>query len=633
MKTDRQHRLWRLFAILCIYFCEKILQMKKSLWLICFVFLIVISVKAQNDTVFFSAHGGFYEDVLSIELYNYYPQNHIRFTTNGNRPTAQSPLYEEALVLDECLYSKSDIYTIVNCPEESFFLPDSVRHCIVIRAAVFDENDSCVSQVMTQSYFIRSLGCDTHGLPAVSLCADSLDLFDYHRGIFVPGAWCSSNLPLWTGNYFRRGIEWERRCNVEFYDNENCGINQEAGLRTHGGASRRFQQKGMKLFARKEYGKKRFKHKFFSDTPVNSIKHFSLKPFRCSNWMQIGVNDPLTHRVARQLDIDVLGTRAVVVFLNGEYWGIYYMEEATDGHYLEDHYGVDPDSCNIIENWTTLDSGDDAEWQELYDWVESADLSQPENYDFLCSKIDMHNFIDYLVFELYSANVDWPANNIRCWQAGDRKWRWIFFDGDGCFFRNWDVFANIVDTCDNLGPSNTTSTLFYRRLLRNTDFVEDLGSRFVDLMTDMLNYDHTGPIFAELCEEIEDEIPYQSQRFHFPTKDSVCSAHISLVDAYLQSRNQIMEEQIMSFTSLLFNEVSTNYSYYPNPFSDQLCLLVSSDAPKEEKLMIFDMMGRCVFVEKECLMSGMNSIIIQPDLPPGIYVLQLGEHGHRIVKY
>ena len=139
-----------------------------------FILLCVLlaSVKgfAQNDTVLFSAHGGFYEEVFSLELHHVLPQNHIRYTINGNRPTAQSPLYEEALVLDEQLYSKSDIYTIINCPEQDFFLPDSVQHCIIIRAAVFNGNDSCVSRVMTNSYFIRALGCNTHGLPAVSVC-------------------------------------------------------------------------------------------------------------------------------------------------------------------------------------------------------------------------------------------------------------------------------------------------------------------------------------------------------------------------------------------------------------------------------------------------------------------------------
>lgn len=209
--------------------------MKRFLWLIRLVFLIVIPLKAQNDTVVFSANGGFYDDVFALHLFSINTQNHIRYTTNGNRPTAQSSLYEEPLLLDYSKYSRSDIYTILNCPEQDFFLPDSIQHCIVIRAAAFDENDSCVSQVVTNSYFIKALGCDTHGLPAISLCADSLDLFDDTIGIFVPGVHYNPLNPYGTGNYFMKGREWERVSNIEFYEiGDNAGINQLVGLRTHG---------------------------------------------------------------------------------------------------------------------------------------------------------------------------------------------------------------------------------------------------------------------------------------------------------------------------------------------------------------------------------------------------------------
>lgn len=606
--------------------------MKRRLWLLGLVLFTAFFAKAQNDTVIFSVPGGFYEDVFQLELLNYYPQNHIRYTTNGNRPTAQSPLYEGALLLDASKYSRSDIYTIPNCPETEFYLPDSVQHCIVIRAAVFDGNDNCISAVKTNSYFIKALGCDTHGLPVVSLCADSLDLFGYNSGIFVPGAWHSPSMPQWTGNYFCKGREWERRCNVEFYELGNQGVNQEAGLRTHGGASRRFQQKGMKIYAREEYGKKRFKHTFFDDTPLDKFKRMTLKPYRCSNWLQIGLNDALSHRVARPLDVDVLGSRAVVVFLEGEYWGIYYLEEATDSHYLEDHYDVDPDSCNIIKNWLTLDEGDDTEWRELYEWLESANLSQAEDYDYLCSKIDLHNFIDYTVFELYSANVDWPANNVRCWQSGDRKWRWMFFDGDGCFFRDWDVFANIIDTSDNIGPSNAASTLFYRKLLQNEDFVSKLRSRFAELMSTRLNYEHTGPLLATLSARINDEVPNQSFRFHFPSDMSLWPDHLERIDTYLHNRNQFFEAQIEAFLDVVAYEVPVGYVAYPNPFSDEFHISVDADDIGTNEIAIYDLMGRKVFAQHCEMHQGSNDIVLQPNLNAGLYVLKIGGYAIKIVK-
>ena len=105
--------------------------------------------------------------------------HHVRYTTNGTSPSATSFLYEHPLWLDESLYSHSDIYTILTSPPDKFYLPDSVLHCIVIRAAVFDENDSCVSATATQSYLIRDLDNIDTQLAMMSICADSLDLFDY----------------------------------------------------------------------------------------------------------------------------------------------------------------------------------------------------------------------------------------------------------------------------------------------------------------------------------------------------------------------------------------------------------------------------------------------------------------------
>ena len=108
------------------------MSIKKIVFVLCW--LVGVAAQAQNDTVLFSAQGGFYEDVFSLEMFNYYPQYHIRYTVNGNRPTAQSPLYDEPLMLDERIYSKSDIFTIVNCLSNEFFAVDSREYRILIHA-------------------------------------------------------------------------------------------------------------------------------------------------------------------------------------------------------------------------------------------------------------------------------------------------------------------------------------------------------------------------------------------------------------------------------------------------------------------------------------------------------------------
>ncbi|MBR6226838.1 MAG: CotH kinase family protein [Bacteroidales bacterium] len=607
--------------------------MKRCLWLIGFVFLIVMSLKAQNDTVVFSAEGGFYDDVFALQLFNNNTQNHIRFTTNGNRPTAQSSLYEEPLLLDCSKYSRSEIYTILNCPEQDFFLPDSIRHCIVIRAAVFDENDSCVSQVVTNSYFISALGCDTHGLPAVSLCADSLDLFDYEIGIFVPGIHFDPLSPYLSGNYFMKGREWERLTNVEFYEIDNRGFKQQLGLRTHGKQSRWRSQKGYSLYAREEYGHKRINYKLFETTSIASFKRLALRPYM-SAWNGSGCKDYICNRIVEPLDVESLSSRPCVLFINGEYWGIYYVEEKPDEHYLADHLGVDKDDVTIIKEWVETDCGDPANFDALYAWMEQADLSDDEQYAYAEAHIDISSFIDYFVFEIFVENLDWPAANLRCWQEGNGKWRWIFYDGDGCLEeQGFDAFANATYVGDAIWPSSRRATLFFRRLLENDQFETDFANRFNELAITTFAYPNTKPYFDTIKAALQYEVPNQTHRFGSPISYSSWLYYsMAVINNFLMDRPVSILASLNEFLSiepLLIND----FEIYPNPSFGEIHLRLDAEGLSAHEVGIFDMMGRKVFMMPCLLKEGRNEITFNPNLSPGVYIIKVGNHTQRIVKY
>ena len=606
--------------------------MRKYLFSIVFALFVVLGAKAQNDTVLFSVKGGFYENVFALQLSRNNPQNHIHYTTNGNCPTAQSPLYTEPLVLDARLYSKSDIYTILNCPEQEFFLPDSVRHCIVIRAAVFDENDNCVSQVMTNSYFISALGCDTHGLPAVSVCADSLDLFDYERGIFVPGIYFDTLYPYFTGNYFMRGLEWERVCNFEYYELNNTGINQQVGLRTHGKKARYQGQKGMKIYAREEYGKKRIKHRFFENIPLDDFKHLCLKPYM-SAWNGSGSKDYIMSRIAQHVNVESPSSRACVLFLNGEYWGLYYVAEKPDERFLEDHLDINIDSVNMINIWNDLECGSGDNFYALRTWMEQADLSDVEQYSYVKTQIDIPNFIDYYVLELFSANLDWPAYNTRMWQIGDGKWRWIFYDGDACLEAlSFDVFANATYDGDEGYPSSRRATLFFRKLLENEEFREQFARRFNELASTTFAYRNTKPYFDYIKQTLQDEVPNQIERFSCPQTYSEWESYcMPVIDYFLSERPEKIIEELSAFLSV-DEPVMVAVGCYPNPFKDEIHLQWLLVDGKAHEVAIYDVLGRKVFSET-LVADKTDGINIHPNLPAGVYVLKVGTYAQRMVKY
>lgn len=607
-----------------------------DLWRILFAILIVspIVTKGQNPTVRFSVPGGFYDNSFALELSSKQPGTRIFYTLNGDTPTVASKPYTGPLYLDSCQFSTSNIYRIPNSVDANFFLADDVKKCIVIRAAAFDANDSIVGPVSTNTYIISSLGSGTHGLPVVSIAVDSISLFDYETGIFVPGSHFDPADPTHTGNYYCKGDEWERCCNVEFYESGNRGINQIAGLRTRGGASRGFQQKGLKLLARQEeYGQKYFYYRFFEDVQLARFKRLSLKPLRCSNWVTTGGQEYICQKIARNLDVDGLAIRQVALFINGEYWGIYSLEETPDEHYLEDHFGVDPDSCNILKYWGVPEHGSSSSMWYLRQWLLGVSLADSANYEYISTMFDISNFIDYWLFEIFACNVDWPANNTMCWQETDGEWRCILYDLDGCFVKeNFDGFGNAVDTIGAFPASNANSTLYFRKLLENESFRQAFRARYFELKQDVLSYSRMHGYLQDYADEVAGEIPSQVERFGFPYNVEKWQSDIDFVDRILMNSHEKMEEEISDYLSVSEDNV-LGFVCFPNPSNGEMHICFDGNSNVSSEIEIYDILGQKVF-SKSCVLSDEgNQISFNPDLTAGVYFLKINDCLQKIVRW
>ena len=519
-----------------------------------------------------------------------------------------------------------------------------MQYAIIIRAAAFDSQGQRVSEVATQTYLIHSLGCDSHGLAVVSVCADSLALFDYDTGILVPGALFDPKYPDYTGNYYQRGREWERLANVEFYELDNQGINQQCGIRTHGNRARKAPAKGLKIYAREEYGKKRFKHHFFETTTIKSFKHLVLKPFS-TLWPCSGVQDYVSNRVALQMGLEASNSRPVVVYLNGEYWGIYFLQEKLDDHYLEDHFGVESEQCNIIcgngldgETWewnVEVESGEGSGFEQMMDWLEDADLSDSANYAYISNLVDVDNFIDYQILETFIANTDWPANNSRCWQVDDSKWRFAFFDGDATMLeKDYDVFANATYVADNQWHTGVKSTLLFRRLLENNDFKLRFSNRVNELCNTVLQNNFTTAILDGIVQDLRLEVPNQVARFGYPENMDYWNWACSFSRDFLMNRVADYQEACEKFEPLKIHDYQSNtddFILYPNPTEDVVHIMMLDGRSRETSFLLCDAMGRVILGGKSYL-SACQEIVLGSELRSGVYVIKIGPYVHKFVK-
>ena len=597
------------------------------------LFCFSVPVWAQSDEVRFSSNGGVYSKAFSLTLKCQNSSHHIRYTLNGTTPDQNSLLYTNPLLLNNDLCSQSDIYKIPISPENEFYLPDSVVKGIVIRAAAFDNLGNRVSPVVTQSYFIKSLGCNLHKLPVISICADSLSLFAHDTGILVPGDLFDPEDLDNSGNYAQSGRDWERLVNVEYYAEGNNGFNQLAGLRTHGGIrARRAQQKGLKIYAREEYGKKNFKYKIFEDSDLKKFKHLIIRPFRnaCS---PAGINDWMANHIAAPLNMGTTASRPAVLFLNGEYWGIYFFEEKVDERYLESHFDVNPDSVNIITSWGGLETGSSDTWFSLYYWLMTADLSDPAQYSYFAKKIDIPNIIDYYLFELFSANWDWPNNNVRCWQTMDNgPWQWVFYDGDCCLDNpEYDVYM-MATFMGEYWSSSEWATLFFRKLLENETFKSQYLTRLEELNKKYFTYKRTKPYLKRIIWLLEDEIPQQSQRFNHPQTEREWEQYCREIDLFLLEREKRFWIETKEFFHLKEAEISS-VTCYPNPIrqGNNLNLQIATDEDCTVWCSVYDLNGRFTHGQYLFLQKGDNTVHLNMDSFSGIYFIKVGSFTKKVV--
>lgn len=606
---------------------------KRPILFLVFLLMLTAFLRAQSSEVKFSPTGGVYADAFPVTLTCDNPGLTIRYTLNSSTPDRNSTPYSSPLLLSNGMCSKSDIYKILISPKDEFYLPDSVTKGIVIRAAAFDNAGNRISPVITQSYFIKSLGCEIHNLPIVSICADSLPLFAHDTGILVPGDLFDPKDLEHSGNYAQHGREWERAVNVEYYGPDNKGFNQTAGLRTHGGIlARRAQQKGLKIYARNEYGKKNFRCKIFEESNLEKYKRLVLRPFKNSA-SSAGVNDWLANQLAAPLNMGTTASRPVILFLNGEYWGIYFIEEKVDERYLESHYVVDGNNVNIISSWIGADAGTSDDWLALYNWLKEADLRDSAQYRYLSERIDIQNIIDYFIFELYSANWDWPSNNARCWQSPGEPWRWLFYDGD-CCLDNLEYDAYLMATFTGRSwASCEWSTLFFRKLLESDTFKSQFLSRLDQLNKTFLNYRRTRPYLERICRLLRAEIPMQVQRFGNPQSVSQWEESCQKIDHFLSVREEQFWQQTSGFFHLMNDKVSSMTCNSKRTSSGKgLMLTITTEEGCAALMEVRDPKGRIIHHEYVVLHQGENRMPLKLGKRWGTYVVMVGEATCKVTK-
>lgn len=521
------------------------------------------SVSKAPAAPVFSRESGTYESAFTLDISADSGSN-IYYTTDGSDPrtSASRKMYQSGISIQdrsgdsnvlsavspnrfdtmEYYISGNEIFSNNTTPGNA-----DVDKCSVIRA-VAEDADGNMGTVATSTYFIGKMSKHISGiaesaqaagqkLSIISITMDQADLFDEETGIYVRGKYFTDSLNQYIkehgslnginvegdldSNFKQKGRAWERNCHIEYFESDgevtNCALKQDCGIRIQGNYSRLNVQKSFRLYAREEYGVKNFKYPFFDG--LKNAKGEQMKKFK-TLVLRNGGNDSgnykykdiLTQSFVHDLELETLHGRPCVVYLDGEYWGYYILQDDISDNFLQERRGVlkedvvaykGSDDKKYAEYRYKLDEGElpagvtneDYYLKDTLDYLREHDFSDNSVYQTFVQKyMSEQSAIDYFATNLFLNNgYDWPGKNWEIWRVtkkdttnpyADGLWRFCLFDLDLTTEPTWSTDewnANrwSYDTVSHLynKDSDNVIQMIFSNMLDNAAFQQKLKEK------------------------------------------------------------------------------------------------------------------------------------------------------------
>lgn len=391
-----------------------------------------------------SQKGGVFEgeEPVTVELSG---SGRIFYSLDGSTPDSESPEYTAPLSFDKTG---------------------------VLRAVCIEEG-KLPSRELTLSFIIN----EGHSLPVASLVIDP-DYFSNRR----------------TGIYYRPGEDLERPGNIEFFDGEDS-FEIACGVKIHGATSRFAQEKkSYKLNFRAAYG-----GELKCDVFKNGVTEFSSILLRAAQESSFSTNmrDITMHELAMDCEpgLSTQAYRYAVLYINGEYWGIYALREAHSPEHFARHYGYDEDKVLMWKGkWD-----ENSEAAEFCRFVMNNDMSDAENYRYASEHLDIDSIIAWGVIEAYSGNIDINSPNMRFYYTEeDQKLHYALVDLDlGLFMHG------------RFGLATENGYAFNRlisALLDNQDFRRLVLEKTSEYLSGPLAQDNAFAVMDKLADELRPEL-------------------------------------------------------------------------------------------------------------------------------
>ncbi len=379
----------------------------------------------------------------------------VRYTLDGSTPTEKSPEYTE---------------------------PITVSSTGVVKAVSF-EDGALPSRTLMLSYIIN----EGHSLPVVSLVSENTTEFSQMYNGPAKGVELPASISLYRGD---------------------GGFTAPCGVLLNGETSLIMSKKNMSLRFRGSYGQETLQYDIFGG---GATEFTNLLLRAGQDQEQAIIRNELSQSLCEKADMDVINQRSIfcVLYVNGEYNGIYTLKEKANKYLYASVAGVDPDSVEVIE----APAGYDTEfYDQVIRFAYMNDMSLDENYEHLAALVDMDSLTDWLIMEGFCANTDVTSGNLRYCRSeqADGKWHFMFYDLDATFATPGSMYTNLLS---EYGVDHIQVSSLAVPLMQNAGFKDRFLTRADELLGDKLSNKAVINEINAMTEELSAEVDRDFARY------------------------------------------------------------------------------------------------------------------------
>lgn len=295
-----------------------------------------------------------------------------------------------------------------------------------------------------------------------------------------------------ASNAFEEGREWEREAQISYFNTDQVyQFERNVGIRISGESTRSRSHKSLKLYARDIYG---------DGNPMNlewNGEERAWKEFKLRNGGNEcdtnKIKDAFIQTLVKECNVATQDASPCILFINGEYWGFYFLTERYTEEYFQKYYGISEDNILMIDSGGVAigEEEDYEEYLDLINYLSGTDFTDKRNYDELLKKVDMSSFIDFYCINLYIDNQDIDfGRNMALWKSKrkgtaeyeDERWRWMIFDLD---ITARDPAVNSFDESLN----DLMKDPIIKNLAQSDEFKKQFEDRFFEIAENIFSYE------------------------------------------------------------------------------------------------------------------------------------------------